>query len=299
MKNDRFVSWALFVILCIIWGSSFILMRLSAEGLNASQIASLRIFSAGIVMLPFAVFHFFKIPKQKFLLVIISAVCGNLLPAYLFAGAIAKNIDSSLAGILNSLTPICVVVIGALFFKARVSNKKIIGVLIGFAGLCLLTLSGEKGISFGNLEYALWIVLGTILYGINVNIVSHYLKDINPIHLATVSLSFMAIPTAIILYQQDFLILLDEFNFSFNEPSEIRWPIIASVMLGVVASAFATALFYILVKKAGGLFATLVTYGIPFVAIAWGFVYGENITALQIGCLGIILGGVYLANRQK
>lgn len=299
MKNDRFLSWVLFIILCIIWGSSFILMRIGAEGLNASQIASIRIFSAGLVMLPFAVFHFFKLPKKKLTLIILSAVCGNLLPAYLFAGAIANNIDSSLAGILNSLTPICVVVIGAFFFKAKIGTRKIIGVLIGFAGLCLLTLSGEKGISFENLEYAFWILIGTILYGVNVNLVSHYLKDINPIHLATVSLAFMLIPTTIILYQQDFLLLLNDFNLSFNEPSEIRWPIIASVLLGVVASAIATALFYILVQKAGGLFASLVTYGIPFIAIGWGFVYGENITVLQIGCLGIILIGVYLANRSK
>lgn len=298
MKNDRFLSWTLFVVLCIIWGSSFILMRIGAEGLTAGQIASIRIFSAGFVMLPFAVFHFLKIPKKRLPLIIISAICGNLLPAYLFAGAIANNIDSSLAGILNSLTPICVVVIGALFFKSKIGTRKIIGVLIGFAGLCLLTISGDKGISFENLEYAFWILIGTILYGVNVNIVSHYLKDINPIHLATVSLAFMLIPTMAILYQQDFLLLLSDFNLSFNEPSEIRWPIIASVLLGVVASAIATALFYILVQKAGGLFASLVTYGIPFIAIAWGFVYGENITVLQIGCLGIILVGVYLANRK-
>lgn len=299
MKNDRFLSWALFIILCIIWGSSFILMRIGAEGLNASQIASIRIFSAGIVMLPFAIFHFFRLPKKKLALIILSAVCGNLLPAYLFAGAIANNIDSSLAGILNSLTPICVVVIGALFFKTNVGIRKVIGVLIGFAGLCLLTLSGEKGISFENLEYAFWILIGTILYGVNVNLVSHYLKDINPIHLATVSLAFMLIPTTIILYQQDFLLLLNDFNLSFNEPSEIRWPIIASVLLGVVASAIATALFYILVQKAGGLFASLVTYGIPFIAIGWGFIYKEYITLLQIASLGIILIGVYLANRSK
>ncbi len=297
MKRDRFLSWALFVILCIIWGSSFILMRMGAEGLTASQIASIRIFSAGLVMLPFAVFHFLKIPKRRLPLIIFSAICGNLLPAYLFAGAIAKNIDSSLAGILNSLTPICVVVIGAMFFKSKVGTRKIIGVLIGFAGLCLLTISGDKGISFENLEYAFWILLGTILYGVNVNIVSHYLKDINPIHLATVSLVFMLIPTAAILYQQDFLSVMADFNLRLNEPSEIRWPIIASVLLGVVASAIATALFYILVQKAGGLFASLVTYGIPFIAIGWGIVYGENITLLQIGCLGIILIGVYLANR--
>lgn len=297
MKNDRLISWTLFILLCIIWGSSFILMRWSTDGLNSIQIASLRIFSAGIVMVPFAFFHFFRIPKKKLLLVIISAICGNLLPAFLFAGAIANNIDSSLAGILNSLTPICVLVVGIIFFKTKVVKRKIFGIIIGFSGLCFLTLSGNKGISFDNLEYAMWILLGTILYGVNVNLVSHYLTDINPIHLATVSLSFMVFPTAIILWQQDFFTLLAAFNLNLNEPSEIRWSIIASVLLGVVASAIATVLFYMLVKRAGGLFASLVTYGIPFIAITWGFIFGENITVLQIGCLGIILSGVYLANR--
>jgi drug/metabolite transporter (DMT)-like permease len=187
MKNGKFVSWALFILLCLIWGSSFILMRWSKEQLSAPQIASLRIFSAGLVMLPFAIFHFFKIPFKKIPLVILSAVCGNLLPAYLFAGAIANNMDSSLAGILNSLTPICVVVIGIIFFKSKVEKRKIAGVVIGFTGLTLLTLAGKKGISFENIEFALWILMGTILYGININLVSHYMKDLNPIHLATVS----------------------------------------------------------------------------------------------------------------
>jgi len=183
MKNYSFSSWALFIILCIIWGGSFKLMDLSTEGLNAMQIASLRIFSAGMILFPFGVVHIFKIPKQKLLLVIFSAVCGNLIPAFLFAGAIANNIDSSLAGILNSLTPICVVVVGVFFFKSKISKRKVLGVVIGFTGLCLLTISGNKGIGFENLEYALWIVAGTLLYGLNINLVSHYLKEINPIHI--------------------------------------------------------------------------------------------------------------------
>src|SRR5678815_293769 len=108
--------------LCIIWGSSFILMKASKEELTWAQIASLRIFSAGIVMLPFAFFVFSKIPAKKMPLVIVSAICGNLLPAYLFAGAIAKNIDSSLAGILNSLTPIIVVVTGVLLSLIHISE---------------------------------------------------------------------------------------------------------------------------------------------------------------------------------
>ena len=125
MKNDRFVSWGIFILLCIIWGSSFILMKASKDELTWAQIASLRIFSAGVVMVPFAFFYFSKIPKKKMWLVILSAICGNLLPAYLFAGAIAKNIDSSLAGILNSLTPICVVVTGVLFLDQKLKEEKL------------------------------------------------------------------------------------------------------------------------------------------------------------------------------
>lgn len=243
-------------------------------------------------MLPFAFFYFSRIPGKKMPLVILSAICGNLLPAYLFAGAIAKNIDSSLAGILNSLTPICVVVTGVLFFRSKIERRKILGVIIGFAGLTLLTLASRKGISFENVEYTLWILLATILYGFNINIVGHYLKDIDAIHLAVVSITFMMIPTGIVLWQQNFL------QLPFDNDDTLL-AVINSVMLGVAGTAIATALFYILVKKAGGLFASLVTYGIPFIALAWGFVFGENITWLQIGCLAIILFGVYLANMPR
>ena len=67
--------------------------------------------------------------------------------------------------------------------------------------------------------------------------------------------------------------------------------------LGIVGSAVATAVFYILIKRAGGLFASLVTYGIPFIGIFWGVNDGEEITIKQMGCLVILLSGVYLANR--
>ena len=287
-KNTKLLNWLIFSLLCIIWGSSFIIMKGSQEGLNAVQIASLRIFAAGAVLIPFAIFHFAKIPLRKMPLVILSSVFGNLLPAFLFAAAIEKNIDSSLAAILNSLTPICVVVIGAIFFRTTISNRKILGVLLGFLGLCLLF--SLKGVSFENMQYALWVVLGTVFYGINVNLVSKYLKDVNPLHLTSVSLAFMCIPTFIVLWQQNFL------SLPFDDPV-VQWSVIGSIILGIVGSAIATWLFYVLVKNAGGLFASLVTYGIPFVAIGWGLVFGENITLLQVGCLGIILGGVYLANR--
>lgn len=268
-------------------------MHDSQAGLSATQIAALRIFSAGLVFVPFAFFHFSKIPKNKLGLVILSAVVGNLLPAFLFAEAITR-LDSSLAGILNSLTPICVVVVGIFFFKDNIKNQKIIGVVTGFLGLVLLTILPmiieNKVMSFDNLGYTLLIVVATFLYGINVNMVGHYLKGLNPIHIATVSLAFMTIPAVFILWQQGFTRL----NFNTKEVQESIW---ASAGLGVAGSAIATALFYILVKRAGILFSSLVTYGIPFIALLWGLYDKEKITWVSPICLGVILFGVYLANR--
>jgi len=286
--NNRVINWSIFILLCFVWGSSFILMKESLKGLTVAQIASFRIFSAGVVFLPFAVFHISKIPRKKMGLVILAGLFGNLLPAYCFVAAINK-IDSSLASILNSLTPICVAGIAILFFKDKIKIQKIIGIIAGFAGLCLLTLY-QKNISLDNSGYALLAVAATLLYGVNVNLVGHYLKDIKPVHLSTVSLAFMAIPSAFILWQQGF------FQLDFTD-STIQWALINSGLLGIMASAFATVIFYILVQRAGGLFASLVTYGIPFVALFWGFRDGEKITFVEILALCIILPGVYLANR--
>jgi drug/metabolite transporter (DMT)-like permease len=290
--NSKVTNWTIFIILCFIWGSSFLIMKYSKAGLSAWQIAALRIFSAGVVFLPFAVFHFKKINPKKIPVAILAGVFGNLVPAFLFAAAISNNLDSSLAGILNSLTPLCVVLIGIAFFKDKIKRQKIQGVIVGFAGVVLLTLTRSEGnVQIDNLNYALLILLATVLYGVNVNLYSHFMKEQNPVHIATVSLAFMAIPAGIVLWYQGF------FSLDFNN-KVIREAVIYSSLLGIVASAIATVLFYVLVKRASGLFASLVTYGIPFVALFLGFLDGETIDLIEIGCLGIILSGVYLANRN-
>jgi len=289
MAKDKIINWVIFVLLSFIWGSSFILMKLSSLQLNGWQIASVRIFSAGMVFWPSALVHFSKVPRNKIPIIFLSGLCGNLFPAYLFAIAIEQKLNSALAGILNSLTPLLVIIIGVLFFKAQVHLKKIVGVLIGFIGLLILSLS-KGGITVDNFWFALFILLATLCYGINVNIVSHYLKEVNPIKMATISLAFISIPAFIVLLQQNVMALV------WNN-ADYRFPVFAAIVLGVMGSAVATVLFYLLIKRAGGLFASLVTYGIPIVAIFWGILFQENITIIQIGCLAVILGGVYLANR--
>src|SRR5262249_5998145 len=111
MTKHTLINWILFLLLSVIWGSSFILMKHSKEQLSGPQIAALRIFSAGVVLLPFSIVHLRRVSWRNIPMIIVAGVTGNLLPAFLFAMAIAKNIDSSLASILNSLTPIFVVII--------------------------------------------------------------------------------------------------------------------------------------------------------------------------------------------
>jgi drug/metabolite transporter (DMT)-like permease len=98
--GNRFISWALFTLLTFIWGSSFILMKIGYEALSPNQIAGVRIFSAGLVFIPFAIFHLTKVPGRKVPLLIVAGLTGNLIPAFLFTAAITK-LDSSLEGILN------------------------------------------------------------------------------------------------------------------------------------------------------------------------------------------------------
>jgi drug/metabolite transporter (DMT)-like permease len=290
MARQNFTNWLLFLLLSLVWGSSFILMKTSAEHLNGLQVGAVRIFAAGVSFLPFAAIYISRIPLRKMGIVILTGLLGNFFPALLFATAIKENGESSLASILNSLTPLFVIVIGVLFFKAKVAKNKIAGVLVGFAGLVMLSLL--RGPVSANDNGVLLILIATIFYGINVNLVSHFLKGIDGLKIASVSLAIMAIPSAAIMWQQNVFSIA-----RYDE--EARWSIAVACLLGIVGSAIATAVYYILIQRAGGLFASLVTYAIPIVAMIWGLLANESITGIEIGCLAIILTGVYLANRSK
>ena len=281
----------LFILLAVIWGSSFILMKIGMQHLTAYQVADIRILSAGLVMLPFAVKGWKRVPKNKIATVIIAGLLGNFFPAFLYCLAEIK-IDSSLASILNALTPLCAIIIGIAFFKLKVNTNKILGVIIGFLGLVLLPFASEGGISFVNLSYSSLVLIATICYGTNVHVVSRYLKEMSSIDIASVAFSFFIPPCILILALTGF------FNLSLSE-SGVPLSILAASTLGILGTALASVWFYMLVKNAGSIFASLVTYGIPFIAVLWGVIFDETVTVLEIVCLFIILAGVYLVNKKS
>lgn len=289
-SQNRLINWILFFALSFIWGSSFILMKEGLKELTAYQVAAVRMTAAGIVMLPLAIVQMRKLPRNKMGYAVLSGVLGSFVPAFLFCIA-ETRIDSSLAGILNALTPISVIAIGILFFQAKITKLQLAGVLIGFAGLCLLFLN-RGTIDLTYISYASLVLLATMSYGLNVNMVNRHLHDVPSFHIATFAFVSLMLPSLLILF------LTGYFDLPLSKPS-VMIATGYSALLGLTGTAIATVLFYMLLKRAGTIFSSMVTYGIPFVAIFWGVLAGETITALEIACLGIILVGVYVARKRS
>jgi drug/metabolite transporter (DMT)-like permease len=288
--NKGFLNWFIFILLSVIWGSSFIMMKEGLLHLSAFQVASLRIVFSGVVLLPFAIKHFKQVPRNKLGIIFLSGALGSLFPAYLFCIA-EIGIDSALAGTLNSLTPIFVIITGALFFSSKTSGNKILGIFIAFTGSILLLASKGRMPESQNLLYIGFIVLATIFYGFNVNMVHKHLPDIASIQIAAIALTLNAIPALTVL------IFTGYFSLPLTDPG-ILYSTGHAALLGVFGTAIASVIFYVLIKRAGAVFSSMVTYGIPIIANFWGMFYGEEVGWLQFGCLLLILTGVYLANRR-
>jgi drug/metabolite transporter (DMT)-like permease len=286
----KLINGSIFLLLCLIWGSSFMLMKDGMHALTPYQVASLRILSAGLVLFPFALKAFRNIAPQQRAKVVLSGLLGSFFPAYLFCVA-ETRIDAALAGILNALTPLFVILVGKAFFQLSVKPIQVVGMVIGFLGLSALVLSG-RDISFVYLGYAFLVLLATLLYGINVNMVGRHLQGVAALDIAALAFVCLTIPCGLHLYGSGF------FDLPLGEKPYLA-AIGASALLGVGGTAIASIFFYVLVKRAGAVFASTVTYGIPFVALAWGLQRGETIGWWQVVSLFIILLGVWLVNKKN
>ena len=297
--NDKTLSWVLLLTLSVVWGSSFILMKLGLNAFTPVQMAALRLSIAALVLSPFLLIRFRGISWQKGLLILVIGFSGNAFPAFLFAKA-ETVIDSSVAGVLNSLAPIFVLGIAWLFFKQRFPLSSILGVLIGIAGAIVLLLgpanSGQvdaAGIDISqNLKYSLLVVIAMLNYAVSANLIKAYFSQFNPIMLTTLALCSMGFPALVyLLAGSGFIEVMQTHPQAWESLGYIA-------ILGAVGTAFAVILFNRMLQISSLAFVSSVTYTIPVVAVAWGLMAGEPFSWIQGFGFTIIVSGVYLVNKK-
>jgi drug/metabolite transporter (DMT)-like permease len=283
------LKWINLIVLALIWGSSFILIELGLVGLNPLQLGSLRIVFAGIFLLATSFKSLAKIPQHQWKYVALAGLFGNFIPAYFFAIA-ETEISSPVTSILNSLTPVNTLILGATFFGLLVKRTQVIGVTIGLIGTAILIFSGAMDHSGQNYWFAGFVLVATLCYATNVNLVKKYLSDLSPLAITAGNFAVMIIPALIILSFSGY--------FQIATQTSVIHSALFVMVLGVIGTGIANIIFYKLIQMSTPVFATQVTYLIPIVACGWGFLYGETLTPIQILGAFIILIGVYLSGKK-
>lgn len=285
--KNPFLSWLLLVLLALVWGTSFILMKKSLATYSVTEVAAGRLFLASLFFLPIMLRT--HAPFDRFPYLLVSALMGYVIPAFLFSKA-GTRLNSSLSGMLNSLSPLFTLIIGFVFYGQPRRWLQTVGILIGLMGSLLLIFAQKTGSINLTDPYALLIVSATVMYGININTIVKHLSHLPALTMTAWTFAFIGPISLVALLTSDFFPKL-------ASPQNLQ-PSLYLLILGLLGSGLAAILFNRIVQLASGIFASSVTYLIPIVAIGWGLWDGENITPQQFVGMGVILTGIYLVNKK-
>lgn len=281
-------DWIILIFLALVWGSSFILIKYCLHYFTAIQVGALRILISSVAFVPIFLSRWSKIDWSLWPFYLLVGLTGSGLPSFLFPLA-QQALSSSIAGILNTLTPLFTLVVGIIFFGTAVSKSKILGVFIGLTGAVILTIFGQDLSSGGKLWYGLFILGATICYGTSVNIVKEKLNSINSTLLSSLSFTFL-IPFAVAMF------FVSGAAGNVMLEGGLRGLFYVSV-LSLLGTFLASILFYKMVQRTNAVFGSSVTYLIPIVSLMWGIMDGEMFTIYHVIGMALILTGVYLSRK--
>ena len=289
--NNQQQKWVYLIVLSIVWGSSFILIKKALIGVTPIQVGALRMIFTSIFLLLFAFPSIKKIKKKHWKYLVYTALTGTFIPGFLFAFAI-YNIDSSIVSILNSLTPFNTLIFGAIVFGLAFKKKQLTGILVGLVGTLILILKGADLHPSQNYWYAFLVIIASVGYALNANMVKKYLSDLDALAITTGNFLLLIIPATIVLSFTDFFTTYKATETQLNSLGYVA-------ILSIVGTGIAKTIYNKLVQISDPVFSSSVTYLIPIVAIIWGVFDGETLSFIQVLGAVIILFGVYLVNASK
>ncbi len=290
-KPIELKSFFILLALSLVWGSSFILIKKALIAFEPIDLACMRIAISALAFTPIILLKRKRIPWKNWKLFMTVGMTGSGIPAFMYFIA-QTNINSTVSGLLNSLTPIWTLIIGIIIFKNRMDASKTLGVLIGFLGAALLILLGESQGANTNLWFGLFVVFGTLCYGMSGNLVKHYFQNVDSIIISATSFILIGPPAIVYLLYSGALTNIawtHEQTYSFG----------AVLILSLVGTVLATIVFYKLIQDTTAVFGSSVAYLMPLVAMGWGFLDGEPIGFVIILSMILILAGVYLIKKPS
>lgn len=288
--DKKNLKWIYLIVLSLVWGSSYILIKKALIGLSPLQVGSLRTIISTILLLLIGFSSLKSIPNDKWKWILITGLV-SFIPPFLFAYA-QTEIDSALAAILNSLTPLATLIIGVGFYRFKIDKKQISGVIIGLIGSVLLMYQGSVINPDQNLLYVFFIIFASVLYAVQVNLLKVHLQDVSAVAITVGNFIFI-FPLAVVIF-----FISDYKQIDINN-EDVKVALFCLLILSIVGTVFAKILFNKFVQIASPVFASSVTYTLPIVALFWGLLDDEVFTLNQLFATVIILTGVYLANKKS
>ena len=264
-------------------------MKKGLEVFSYEQVAALRLFITSIVLIPFVFSALKKIKKKHYVPILVAALIGSGIPAFLFTLA-QTYLDSSFVGILNSLTPLFTFCIGIIIFNQKYHKINLLGIFIGLIGAIFLSLNNlNQSISIN--IYVYLVVFASLLYAISANVIKRHLYDLDSTHITSIVFLIVGPLSGVYIFSTDFIVLFDN-NKAFESLAYIT-------ILAIICTALAGVMFYKLIKISSPTFATSVTYLIPIVALFWGFIDGEKLIGQYFVGVALIFSGIYLVNKKS
>ncbi len=285
-------KWFYLIVLSIIWGSSYILIKKGLLGFTAIQLWGVRVLMAGLLLLLIGFRSISTIAGKDWKWVALSGIVGSFVPMFLFAWA-ETEIDSSIASVLNSLVPLFTLFVGFALFRISFTGNQLLGVLVGLAGAGLLIYLGAEINPKQNYWYTSGVVLASLCYAVNANLIKSKLQSVSPMGIAVGNFLFLILPALAVVL----------FSGALSGPVRQGphfWPSMGYIaLLCIFGTAIAKVMFNRLIQISTPVFSVSVTYLIPIVGIFWGLIDGERFSMGQFAAAAVILLGVYLVNKRR
>jgi drug/metabolite transporter (DMT)-like permease len=287
------IDWLLFLALGFMWGSSYLFIKIGVEegGLPPFTLIALRLGIGFTILAAVVALAREPLPREPRMYghLLVMAVINIVLPFWLITWA-EQSVESSLASILNGTVPLFVIVIAALFLRDEpITVNRVVGLIVGFVGVVILTSRGLGSIGASNLAGELALVASAISYAAGNVYARRNVQGLRPMIPAVFQVGFA-------------LVITTAFAFALERPLERRLnqdALIAVVWLGILGSAFAYLVYFRLLKRWGATRTSMVAYLLPVVGIVLGFlVLSEPIDGRLLVGTALVIGGVALVNSR-